>query len=375
MAENVFILGAGFSAPAGAPLIYNFVPLAKKLYLENDDMLRQDDYFNYFHKVFLYKEYLKKVSATFHEDLDDIEKLYSYCDFECRYINASPDKTEIRRSLIFMIIKTIDILTGKTILLGSNLNPKWGIVKEYVRLGKLVPGNFNIYDKFALLLSGKFDSVPCNSSVITFNYDIILDNACLKQGIEPYYFVPDQSQPEISLKILKLHGSANWMTCSNPKCDEKFEQLIRIKRGDKLLHEYKTETCPTCNQQKLMPLIVPPSWDKTQFKDVLGRIWNEAGKELKEARRIFIMGYSLPEVDLYFRYLLYTTLSYNEKDPEIFVIDWGEGASKVINRLKEIFSPIFYERHIQEQFSHRGIEDFINSHLSYSLFNYFKPTK
>ena len=90
MSENVFILGAGFSRPAGAPLINDFIPSARKLFSQNSEQLKESSYYQDFERVFSYKEELKKVNATFFEDFNDIEKLYSYSDFECRYIDLPP---------------------------------------------------------------------------------------------------------------------------------------------------------------------------------------------------------------------------------------------------------------------------------------------
>ena len=52
-----------------------------------------------------------------------------------------------------------------------------------------------------------------------------------------------------------------------------------------------------------MPLIVPPTWNKTDNVEIVG-VWNQAIKELSEAQNIIIIGYSLPKTDLFFQYLL-----------------------------------------------------------------------
>ena len=111
-----------------------------------------------------------------------------------------------------------------------------------------------------------------------------------------------------------------------------------------------------------MPLIVPPSWDKAQFKEILGTIWNEAGREIKEAKRIFIIGYSLPETDLYFKYLLYTTLSFNKNDPEIYIVDYREH-EKVIRKFKDIFTEQYFKRRVKDTFLTTGVTGLINDYL------------
>src|SRR4030042_5044469 len=51
------------------------------------------------------------------------------------------------------------------------------------------------------------------------------------------------------------------------------------------------------------PVIIPPTWNKTVYHEQLGNIWKRAAYELSKAENIFIIGYSLPETDSFFRYL------------------------------------------------------------------------
>ena len=51
------------------------------------------------------------------------------------------------------------------------------------------------------------------------------------------------------------------------------------------------------------PLLVPPTWNKGGYRGVLASVWQQAANELSEAQRIFVVGYSLPETDSFFRYL------------------------------------------------------------------------
>jgi hypothetical protein len=51
------------------------------------------------------------------------------------------------------------------------------------------------------------------------------------------------------------------------------------------------------------PVIVPPGIFKSEYQGSLGKVWQQAAKELAEAREIFVIGYSLPESDLFFRNL------------------------------------------------------------------------
>lgn len=50
-------------------------------------------------------------------------------------------------------------------------------------------------------------------------------------------------------------------------------------------------------------MIVPPSWNKADYHSALSGVWASAATHLSEAEQIFIIGYSLPETDSFFRHL------------------------------------------------------------------------
>ena len=51
------------------------------------------------------------------------------------------------------------------------------------------------------------------------------------------------------------------------------------------------------------PLIVPPTWNKGDSHKALTQIWAQAAQALSKAENIFVIGYSLPPSDAFFRYL------------------------------------------------------------------------
>lgn len=68
-------------------------------------------------------------------------------------------------------------------------------------------------------------------------------------------------------------------------------------------------------------MLVPPSWGKTEYQNLLQPIWRQAVLELQKATRICIIGYSLPESDAYFKYLLTLGLSENHGLYQFLVVD------------------------------------------------------
>ncbi len=54
---------------------------------------------------------------------------------------------------------------------------------------------------------------------------------------------------------------------------------------------------------KCEPVIVPPTWNKTLHHQEISQVWRAAAKHLREAENIYVIGYSFPESDQFFRYL------------------------------------------------------------------------
>lgn len=153
-------------------------------------------------------------------------------------------------------------------------------------------------------------------SIVSLNWDILLDNrmfnrtfdqgvidyACQYTGIDGGRFVPPMVAKErgmYTIKIMKLHGSLNWVTC--PKCQRLFVNQ-REKEGMKAF-EGKL-TCRFCPDVKLNAALLLPSFKKDFDKFHFQSIWHQAGIELAEATKLVFMGYSFPLADYDFRSLI-----------------------------------------------------------------------
>lgn len=86
------------------------------------------------------------------------------------------------------------------------------------------------------------------------------------------------------------------------------------------------------------PLIVPPSWNKADYHSALSDVWAAAAKHLSEAEQIFIIGYSLPETDSFFRHLYALGSVGNAPLRRIAVFDPDE-SGQVDARFKALLGP------------------------------------
>jgi hypothetical protein len=80
-------------------------------------------------------------------------------------------------------------------------------------------------------------------------------------------------------------------------------QTINIEIANRL--NFASKTCPkSCSGTLHENFIIPPSWNKSQYFNLIQNIWKKGAKEMSEAEAIFIIGYSLPETDMFFRHFM-----------------------------------------------------------------------
>lgn len=154
------------------------------------------------------------------------------------------------------------------------------------------------------------------ADVFSFNYDLVLENLLLRipdsvDNFKPLYVVKKMSSSyegmvlfdegyyfwQNSLKLYKLHGSINWMY------DPDYPTGVQIVTSKTLPEYYKG----------LHYLLVPPTILKNfVFKNTLLDIqWQEFREKLQLAKKIFIIGYSIPKTDIATYYALKTCVQPN----------------------------------------------------------------
>ncbi|MFH0730606.1 MAG: hypothetical protein V2B19_30210 [Pseudomonadota bacterium] len=299
MSNVVFILGAGASRQCGAPLMSDFLDVASDLLRSNAVQENRVE----FEKVFSTIGALQSVHSKAQLDLNNIESIFTVLELG-RIIQRVPglsseDIVETIAALKKLIVKTLEV-TMKFPTRGRHI----GVPQPYEAFGKLLD-----------YLSK--DAFPAQTAaVISFNYDIAADMAIYQARLGPDYII-DNPACHPNIPLLKLHGSLNWAT-------EKGSQTIRplhfanyfqhysytgfggerastrVPIGSQLVEYFKQYASIDVEAE---PVIVPPSWNKADYHSALSDVWAAAAKHLSEAEQIFILGYSLPETDSFFRHL------------------------------------------------------------------------
>jgi len=275
-------------------------------------------------------------------DLENIEHLFSLLDMDIDF--GGKTAGTLRQDLIFLILRTLE----RTIQTENLSRGPWGIAAKGIGDDKLVHGRaiFATYvELFSALASrrwiGGTFGIPndgkCQDTIITMNYDCLLDDCLTKIGVQPAYGLKEPELPQefrccgYEMSFLKLHGSANWFKCISGRCAEKI--MIAGGTPTKRLEYFYAPHCPHCGQNAVEPVIVPPTWAKGGQSEVLRPVWSEALKALREAGRIFIIGYSMPPTDEFFRYMLALALATNEGLDKVVVVNNSPDAQKTFESL------------------------------------------
>src|SRR5579863_3407146 len=107
--RNVYVFGAGFSADANAPLLYNFLDKSRQLLddpaSDLDDIERSE-----FRTVFDFRRKMAQAREKVKIDLDNIEQLFGLVEMEQRLSGGS---SSARSATVYLIAKTLDCMISK----------------------------------------------------------------------------------------------------------------------------------------------------------------------------------------------------------------------------------------------------------------------
>ena len=283
MERVVYLLGAGFSAPFGIPLMSNFLEKSKDMYSEDRDS------FKHFEKIFEAIDKIAKSAIYYSTDVFNIEEILSILEIDEQLENKG-----LRKSFEKYVKDVIQYYTPKLKSYQKSLSvaPEWynylfgdpilNLNKLWGEFGFFVANIYNL-----IFRREEPDPIPkgrkirCSVeptpgtqySIITLNYDLILECVC--------DFINE-----------------NYSSDKNVN----FADEIIIGTQQANLNPYKPILAKL--HGSIDTTIVPPTWNKAKINKGILDSWRLAHKALVNANHIRIIGYSLPITDTYIRYLL-----------------------------------------------------------------------
>jgi hypothetical protein len=296
MEKVVYLLGAGFSAPLGLPVMSNFLVRSKDLFGA------QSDKYRHFEDVFKTIAHMHVCKSYFEADLFNIEEILSILE-----MREGLESTSEVRSFIKYIVDVIQYYTPPLtqpppVRPGGWMDSIFGR-DTWSLYGAFVGSLFNLAFSVTwppgspdagVISFARNDNAKANYAVVSLNYDLILENLGLflneryssaKQVRFLRDFAQNPSADKIEVPLAKLHGSAD--------------------SGQ----------------------IIAPTWNKSLHPKLVSN-WKKAHELLADANHIRILGYSLPTTDAYIKYLLKSAVVNSSNLKRIDVICRGEVAKR-----------------------------------------------
>lgn len=366
--KTVYILGAGFSIPGGGPSQSEIISEIWKLPNDGDTGAHKRTFKRFLQQKLNVDE--KRVS---------LENVYTPID-RCLADNLA--FRNLPKGELLSLRNRIDYLISSAIQNRFNSGPITD--RKYVpTLARHLVEKAAIRATKAIHVKDKTKAKEYDPfAIISLNWDILLDNALnealrKKDGVVTDDYAPfgvvdyccyisslrDNDRRirtglwtlgcrGYNIKLLKLHGSMNWLQC--PNCQQLF---IGFGQKHSIVNYTKPEPCSHCSKQKTKSLLrgslVMPTFLKDLSNFQIKLIWQNAGVEIMEARRLVFVGYSLPQADFEFRQLI-SRMIHKDAKIEVYLWDQVETFPNEKKRYEDFFS-----RHDMTVFGGGAVE-FVN---------------
>ncbi|MGJ3241512.1 MAG: hypothetical protein ACFE0O_00935 [Opitutales bacterium] len=398
--KTVYVLGAGFSAGAGLPvqsrilgnilskLGYSFSGI---LATETEEKFQQD----LDEKIAQLSTFIETSFPHPDQLLEDIFTLLE------QTIAADGHFKGFGRSALQEIRATwIDVLVGYFHALTTG----------YLESGATVGQRFT-----AALLQKRIQAglESDQISIVSLNWDSLIEDSfyqVLEQtgGIGKgdidfcIYTSPLEDSPHtpstkqkaggiFNLKLLKLHGSTNWLRCPNSNriytalgSAKNPYELYVCPRKSPFIEEHFTDSGEAEDSPFLEPFIITPSFSKVFDQPHIQTTWQNAYVELREASKIVFIGYSLPDADYHFRTLLRRAI---RDETELLIVLHSNDAPTVenpdemeeeTNRIEELhpepsptilrYEKLFGKKKVEQSVRFNGMEALVDEMLPESEF-------
>ncbi|MBK8539113.1 MAG: SIR2 family protein [Ardenticatenia bacterium] len=361
MSDTVLILGAGFSRAAGIPLLGDFVDRMWELSIRGRAAKPlEDGDKQLFAEAMRIREELDGYHGRAAFSDRNIEDLLSILSFNV--IGGGKKDRDKLETMSAAIARTIELTC-------TVRHPGINFLRSSV-----VDDGPDIYRQFWKALFDVRTHGKQLPTIITFNYDLVLERSLLQVLIGTHFgasrplpfqrvqvdysysalqctaydvsyttFLSDRAQTEgtilvpptasgarsvQSIELLKLHGSLNFP---------------RKAVGSPTEHQDLTLTSPVPK-----PYLLPPISNKASGNST-SRMWRTAIERIRSTKNIVIVGYSLPATDTYMQYFLKAGVGPNRDLNRIVVFDpvlysGSESCEAMKKRYAGCFAPQFRER-------------------------------
>ncbi|MFZ3171264.1 MAG: SIR2 family protein [Carboxydocellales bacterium] len=263
--QRVFLLGSGFSVPAGAPLSKEIL---RKIFSKHSLDVEVAQLETWLDSHLFHNHPTNCREADFEEVISRLELFEHYSK------PNSPQRRELEAMVGLLLHEFISLLQPK-----------------------LLQNNLSCYNSFVSKL------VP-EDIILTFNYDLVVEKALERQHFGFDYLLSptssdafqNNSQTSLisAIPVIKLHGSINLFFCN--RCNH-IQQACPENDRNLVCSNCALITLPD-ERAILHPFLIAPTLFKSYSLPDLRRLWHSAFKYLSNANILIVIGYSLPAADI-----------------------------------------------------------------------------
>tara|TARA_B110001469_G_C9648373_1_gene329303 strand:- start:4174 stop:5334 length:1161 start_codon:yes stop_codon:yes gene_type:complete len=373
--KTVYILGAGFSAPAGGP---DQSRLLEKIFDLKDPKPKVKNAQKALRKFLI--ETMRIAEDEFKNvQLEDIYTPIDRCIADNIHYRGHAHRS--LRRLAEQLDYLISLAIEESFRDGSNSSEYVNqfaqhlVDHAYIRSqkaqGDVTADEAKAYDPF---------------SIISLNWDILLDQALYQKleikdgyidgdyepiGVVDYCCYISSIDPNnrrirtglwalgsrgYNVKLLKIHGSMNWLQC--PNCQQLF---VSFNQKENIPNYLNPKECRHCSendiQSNLRGSMIMPTFLKDLSNFQLKLIWQNTAVELMEARNLVFIGYSLPQADFEFRQLISRTIHPNTTVHVVLFKGKNKKAKLAYEEECDRYRQFFGKRKVT--FEPKGVEEYV----------------
>lgn len=318
--DVVFVMGAGASHPDGVPLQKHILPMI----LDDEKGELRNTYIGKEVIQFLEDNFVFDVKAEKYPNLEAVFGFLDYFILQNESLNSTYTHNkivEIKEYLIKLIHYIVNLQTDKK---SKYYHKFWEGIKKHNSNVSIITLNYDT------LLEQAFDDLFPNFGFLDYcthlmNYDKIDELKDFNFWLNPRMPVTvDENVTPVPIKIIKLHGSLNWKYCNccNQTLLTPWDRTIDLHKGKFLGFTYPDNekyeyVCPL-DGTEFQTLIMPPTYIKSLNQPVISQLMSEASREIRDAKKIVFVGYSLSDADVHVKALFRKQL---RPDHELIVVN------------------------------------------------------
>jgi len=321
--RTVYVLGAGASRFAGFPLGKDLLPFLKSERKNTREIVVGDlgrhalDFIDKVRSALPQRRILRNGEPDLEFVLSLIDRIGQNRYFE------GPEHACLLDDLD-AVISDLDLATWDLAPIKRGFIALVASAFQYHSYELLRPSRDLSRENFLVTSSAWTNRVSPGDTLITFNWDLVQEILLWKVKKWSYqdgYGIQTTLEKPLSpskTTILKLHGSCNWALRHEQ------DASLRVDHADVFFDEVgagSQDPAPLGSTSDYGTSLIVPSYLKDPSRvTVLRSVWERAYEELKEAKNLVVLGYSLPNADFFVQRLFREAIGKNRSLNSIVLV-------------------------------------------------------